>query len=1385
MYTDEDISFLRQGISVPPNFVPVRTQIGGVVFVDQARQDVIDAYQTGVFTGAIDEAIPQGVFVRILAPPDATTPPQVLSPLPVVYDIPSTTETPIQTVPLIQKPPQEAITPAPVSTSERFYEARTQITINLNVIPQIPQFAEVIDIRPASLRVSPLPLRLRDSFESVMKDLLSGKVDSFYDEERVMKTLLNFGNDYQALITNWIYDPTDSTNQTILVKLYRPLPDDIEEKDQLWIARELAPTVIDRVFADFTAAEPPKVFLRPPNRDITVTGQNGSKVDNRNLRNLLSSGTFDPVRPTDPVLEEWFSFDVNQTELNINYADYREFIFFGGAEARLNAFINKLLTIENLDRVITINSSSLALTGSVSVTSSLPYQSIRRLANERLDLIRSFDSYERFLYYESGVPYSSSLTTDDHDDEIFFNVDCTWPKISGSVMPVASASVWIAEQQLIARSYDSANQNSLVNTLPQYLQNDAESQDFRTFLNLVGHQFDNIKIYIDKMDVIYDRGNDPSKDISVDLIWSLASNFGIDLPNQYSVKSLVDYTIGETASVTPKIYHRVAAETWKRFLHNQIFMMKTKGTKASLRALINAYGILPSTIQIRESATPGTDNTEPVFELIEEQTNALEFTLPSYVQIPWATSSLDNRTIQLRFATTAQSNGVLLNGNNFAICLEPVTNTFGRVVVKDATATTIVSSSILDVFSGNFYSVMLRNNGSDMTFAVKRAEGADIIDSFVASIATSSFTFNTSQYINLGGSGSFFGTPFVGLVDEFRVWGEVTTDEIFDQQVQYPGLYNGNTATSVRDTLWVRLSFNKPQNIGVNTQLQNESPWARRAGIPAIMRQFTGVGFPNQPQFPNSMEVITREVLRFAPNAGSQFTSNKVVIVPPARPKTIGDTSIPVLSPFKSMVPVQAKRDKTQSTNLIGFYFSLTDAINDSIIRTLGTINLQDLLGDPADVFNSTYTNLTQLSDLYWESYAYNYNINSFVDFVRNLLDPLFKQARQFVPARAQLLSGIVHEPHILERNKVKNRPVQVTAGSLTRNDSDTQNLFAPPIRRDQFIIITGEDKTFQGVVRFEEIYDSDAELPQFEGRIREDEITEIIGDFATYEVATPAIDEDLIDASYPVYDDKTNQINFTTELLTRFGVTSTSELTPEQLTEFSRALLSYKNPAIINLNALYETSQTLIAEFDFPPIIVNPLNDFDDLASRTYFTQPDGLWKATGIEYQRVNQNILRDRGAWTAGTTYSRNDFVTRSGSLDSEPIEYLSITTDTQFTSFIPPESDTVNWKRMTYIPVEVDVLKKAILINGLVSIAPLDSPYPSPQGYLPQHYKFTRDYRRGALNPRWLGCLQTDQTTPDGRPAVEVTFTAGDRLVVNNPGEPIQPIDNQAGPILDIE
>ncbi|MFM7984674.1 MAG: hypothetical protein ACKPKO_35655, partial [Candidatus Fonsibacter sp.] len=61
--------------------------------------------------------------------------------------------------------------------------------------------------------------------------------------------------------------------------------------------------------------------------------------------------------------------------------------------------------------------------------------------------------------------------------------------------------------------------------------------------------------------------------------------------------------------------------------------------------------------------------------------------------------------------------------------------------------------------------------------------------------------------------------------------------------------------------------------------------------------------------------------------------------------------------------------------------------------------------------------------------------------------------------------------------------------------------------------------------------------------------------------------------------------------------------------------------------------------------------------------------------------------------------------------------------------------------------------------------IEAPIELPIGYLPRHYKFYRDTLLATKRRNYVGCLQTQDTTTDGRSPVEVTFTAGTTITVS--------------------
>jgi hypothetical protein len=114
------------------------------------------------------------------------------------------------------------------------------ITLNLNVKkPVIPLLSALI---------------------TELGQTISGSYDSFIDDERQFKLLLNFGSDYQKVIVNQKYsvDP-----DKILVKLFTPLENFVNEGQPVFISREVAKTTIDKIRVELTPFLKKQIYLRP------------------------------------------------------------------------------------------------------------------------------------------------------------------------------------------------------------------------------------------------------------------------------------------------------------------------------------------------------------------------------------------------------------------------------------------------------------------------------------------------------------------------------------------------------------------------------------------------------------------------------------------------------------------------------------------------------------------------------------------------------------------------------------------------------------------------------------------------------------------------------------------------------------------------------------------------------------------------------------------------------------------------------------------------------------------------------------------------------------------------------------------------------------------
>ena len=447
--------------------------------------------------------------------------------------------------------------------------------------------------------VSPSRTELRLSSQDISNtDILSGFNQyqayiaglSYYND-----FYLNFGNNQHIIAVNVAYTEDDA-GAYLLIKLYEPLPSDFDVKDQLWISEKIAESTRYNVNIEVEAASVVEQnVLRGPNYNVNLN-QQVSQITPYYSYNTLSTTSVSSS------FQKMMSYYQDRAlEINVDYTDFSNFIHFSSATSRLQNFANKVANIENYKNLIISQS---AITGGP--TNPVMSSSIVLLNNQIDGIITNFDTFEYYLYFSSG--------------------SYTWPK-SNSTQPYSLYSVtssqainWLAGSLQSASFYDLRNKDLLTNTVPQYIQDDSANAPYITFVNMIGQHFDNIWIYYKDVTNRFDATNNPETGISPDLVadalMALGSTlytnsnisdnlyyslFGINqngslLPPTGSEK-ITNYVTSSLTTLSPK---QIQSEIYKRIYHNIPYLYKTKGTRNSIDAIVNIFGIPKSILTINE-----------------------------------------------------------------------------------------------------------------------------------------------------------------------------------------------------------------------------------------------------------------------------------------------------------------------------------------------------------------------------------------------------------------------------------------------------------------------------------------------------------------------------------------------------------------------------------------------------------------------------------------------------------------------------------------------------------------------------------------------------------------------------------------------------------------
>ena len=880
---------------------------------------------------------------------------------------------------------------------------------------------------------------------------------------------INFGEDQLYRIIN-----SKGDENNIYLKIYGTFDETtIEEKQRVYLVEELIEPYIDNVNILPPAAADNLNTLRGPNWEVETDYGTVTETDFKSWNDLLDTN----LATSQQIIDRYFSGSLQGADLNIDFTNFENFVHYSSATERLLNFRYKLQLIEYYNGQISTltaanGSDSGSIVGNIAVN-----------RKRKDNVVGSFDLFERWLYNEP----TSSLFTHGVSGSTIFAESYTlqpWPKYLSNGVYVnhhttsSLGLAWYTGYASSASLYDLSNDNALTKTIPEHIRNDSANSQYELFVNMIGQHFDILWTYVNALATnLYTREEHPKLGISSDLLKPMAASMGWQLTNGKQAEQLWQYKLGltqsgsyqSTGSLFSKSGEDITHEVWRRIVNNLPYLLKTKGQARGIKALMNMYGIPQTLLSLREYGGPKISNDTPA--LIEDRlVYGLDFAGSQQVFMPWKAVTNSNVsgyasvpwTQEIRFKSTTKGGEqalISLDDAKWSVTIEPTGSysgsaNYGRVNFYINGDGGIVSSSTpyAPIFDGDYWNLRVQTgeipaNGSSIdvdalnnqTWNIDCQKAADHAFGRITHRISSSLDMSTHPQMAGANSGSYnknwysstltklslggysqlgVTSLFNGSIQEYRQYVEKISDEIFDLHTFNPTSYVGNNATSSFDTLVRHYVFGTDQNTynhSIITSVTSSHPDQSILSFGAGMTTFaTASGFSNAINYSSDVETYYVD----APSlGGNNFRSQKIRLDDNYLVRVLSPENTAQRSRFEN-APIDSER--------LGLFYSAADQFNKEIFNHIGPVELDDLIGDPDDQFQTSYPDLTRFAQQYWKKYTDRNDINDYIR-VFSLYDfSLFEQIKQLLPARAIPSMGLIVEPNVLERAKVKlnDRPV-------------------------------------------------------------------------------------------------------------------------------------------------------------------------------------------------------------------------------------------------------------------------------------------------------------------------------------------------------------------------
>lgn len=452
--------------------------------------------------------------------------------------------------------------------------------------------------------------------------------------------ILNFGDNDTYIAVNVALDNVNTNVPSLYIKLYEPLPTNLTVKNTLWLVESISEPYSFRVNTDFIAEDTNTTIpLKGPNVNIELNDKVNLTTPYLNLSNLLNNSSTSSYQQ----LQSWL--DEKSIEITVDYTNFNNFVHFSSAVERLNNFKYKLAQIQSLQADINTLSSLNPLTGPTYINTN------KAILQAKLDtLIQKLDGYEYYLYFETGSkawPKTTSVKP-------YINAGVNDPQAKTWFGSTDESSNYYGGEILSASNYDVSNKNYIWNNLPEYIKADDQNSNLELFTSMLGQHYDYIWTYIKDITDIQVADNRIDFGISKDLVADTLRNFGIKLyTNSRNQDDIYSSLLGINAEgsflpstgsylidtyVTASQYtipdNDIVKEIYKRIYHNLPYLLKTRGTRTGLRALINCFGIPETILKVREYGGLDKDSND-VTTFYEKFTYGFNTNASSSLSIPW------------------------------------------------------------------------------------------------------------------------------------------------------------------------------------------------------------------------------------------------------------------------------------------------------------------------------------------------------------------------------------------------------------------------------------------------------------------------------------------------------------------------------------------------------------------------------------------------------------------------------------------------------------------------------------------------------------------------------------------------------------------------------